>query len=99
MWRGLGARSVDGVNMQPHAVRSKLAVIALAVAGLAAAAPSFAGRAHYPGACYGSAGPSRDGGISELVSCGSRGVSGSRSQFVKAVSRPVDRPFLGQLRH
>jgi hypothetical protein len=88
---GLRARSVEGVK--------KLAVIGLAVACLAVAASSSAGRANHPGDCYGSAWQPRAGGISELVSCGSRGVSSTRAQFVEAVTRPVDQPFLRQLRH
>jgi hypothetical protein len=91
MRRGLHARSVDGVK--------KLAVIGLAVVCLAVAAPCSAGRVNHPGGCYGSAWQRRAGGISELVSCGSRGVSGTRTQFVEAVTRPVDQPFLRQLRH
>jgi hypothetical protein len=79
--------SVDGVNLQPHSIRSRLAV--MAPAGLAVAASASAGQLrHHSGACY-----------SELVSCGSRGVSGTRAQFVEAVTRPVDRPFLRQLAH
>jgi hypothetical protein len=92
------ARTVDGVNLQSHIVGSKLAVIGLAVAGLAVAASSSAAQVrHHSGACYGSAWPRPAGGTSEMVSCGSQGVSGTRAQFVEAVTRPVDRPFLWQL--
>jgi hypothetical protein len=95
MWLHRRARSVDGMNMQPHIVRSKLAVVGLAVASLAVPAPSSAGQVRlHSGACYGSAWQHRFGGISEMVSCGSHGVSGARAQFVKAVTRPVD-PGLG----
>jgi hypothetical protein len=87
---GLRARSVDGVK--------KLAVIGLAVVCLAVVAPSSAGRAQHPGDCYGSAWQRRAGGISELVSCGARGVSGTRAQFVEAVTGPVDQPLRRQLR-
>ena len=94
------ARTVDGVNTQPHIVRSRLAVIGLAVASLAVAASSSAGQVrHHSGACYGSDWQRRAGGISEMVSCGSRGVSGTRAQFVEAATRPVDRPFLWRLAH
>jgi hypothetical protein len=99
MWRRRRARSLDGVNMQPH-IRSNLVVIGLALASLAVAAPSPAGQVrHRSEACYGSAWHARAGGISELISCGSHGVSGTRAQFVKAVTRPVYRPFLWQLPH
>ena len=91
MWQSLRARSVDGVK--------KLAVIGLAVVVLAVAAPSSAGRVHDPKGCYGPVGPRRAGGISELVSCGSQGVTGSRTQFVQAVTRPVDQPLLRRLAH
>lgn len=94
------ARSVDGVDTQPHIVRSKLAVVGLAVASLAGPASSYAGQASlHSGACYGSGWQRRAGGISEMVSCGSHGVSGARAQFVKAVTRPVYQPFLWQLPH
>ena len=81
------ARSVDGMNLQPHGIRSRLAV--MAAAGLAVAASASAGQLrHHSGACY-----------SELVSCGLHGVSGTRAQFVEAVTRPVDQPFLRRLPH
>jgi hypothetical protein len=92
------ARTVDGVNMQPHIVRSKLTVIGLAVASLAVAASSSAGQVRHS-ACYGFAWQRLAGGISEMVSCGSHGVSGTRAQFVEAATRPVDPPFLWQLAH
>lgn len=94
------ARSVDGVNMQPHAVRSKLALAGLVVAGLSLPVSSSAVQARlHSGACYGSASQRRVGGISEMVSCGSHGVSGARAQFVKAVARPFDQRLLWQLPH
>jgi len=56
---------------------------------------------HQPGSCYtGSAWQKRQGGISEMVSCGKQGLKGNREQFVKAVTRPVEkRAFLWQLAH
>lgn len=94
------APTVDAVGMQPHIVRSRLAVIGLAVASLAVAASSSAGQVrHHSGVCYGSEWERPAGGISEMVSCGSRGVSGTRAQFVEAATRPVDQPFLWRLAH
>jgi hypothetical protein len=94
------ARSVEAVNLQPHIVQPRIAVLGLAVASLAVASASSAGQVrHHPRVCYGPGGPRRAGGISEMVSCGSHGVSGARVQFVEAVTRPVDRSFLWQLPH
>jgi hypothetical protein len=93
MWLCRRARSVDSVNLHHHNVRPRLAVIGVGVASLAVAASSAAGPVRqHSGACYGSAWQRRSGGISELVSCGSHGVSGTRAQFVEAVTRPVDPP-------
>lgn len=93
------ARSVDGVNMQPHTVRSNLALIGFVVAGLSVPVSSAGQVRLYSGACYGSASQRRVGGISEMVSCGSHGVSGARAQFVNAVARPFDQRLLWQLPH
>jgi hypothetical protein len=44
--------------------------------------------------------PQRTGGVSEMASCGKRGVRGNRAQFVGAITRPAgNRPFLSQLAH
>jgi hypothetical protein len=74
-----------------------LALIGVVVAGLVAPISASAGRATNP--CPPSS-PRRSGGISEMVSCGERGVRGNRAQFVSAITRPAgDRPFLSQLQH
>jgi hypothetical protein len=81
---------------------TKLALITIVVAGLGVSAPASTGlvRSHAGACSTGSAWEKRQGGISEIVSCGRQGVKGNREQFVKAITRPVERrTFLRQLAH
>jgi hypothetical protein len=76
---------------------AKVAFVGVVVA--AVVAPIAASAGHGTNACT-PISPRRSGGISEMASCGTSGVSGDRAQFVRAITRPAEnRPFLSQLAH
>jgi hypothetical protein len=79
-------------------MKIKLALLGVAIAGLVALISASAGHARLHSCSIVS--PQRNGGISEMASCGKWGVRGNRAQFVKAITRPVEnRNFLSQLVH
>jgi hypothetical protein len=78
-------------------MKTKLTLVGVVVAGFVAPISASGGNA--PHSCP-LVSPQRNGGISEMASCGTQGVRDDRAQFVRAITRPVGhRAFLSQLAH